>query len=272
VFPAEMPDEPSQAIVPLDADTAERLLSGRLAPDDAPPGYADVARLLQAAAAPPDQVELTGHAAALTAFRTAHRPGGDAGRPARPTGQRGAVGARRGAGGGRASGVRGRVVALALAGAVALGGVGVWTIGGAPFSRELRSPSGGPSAGGRGSGTPGSGAPGAGSRGSYLYGPGAYGSGTYGSGAGAAGSLRPAWPGAGSPGTGSVRDGRPAALPSARERATARHTGGVTSRGGPAHGKPTHPGKQAKPINPKPKPPKHKPTKSEASKPKPPKS
>ena len=258
VFPAEMPDEPSQAIVPLDADTAERLLSGRLAPDDAPPGYADVARLLQAAAAPPDQVELTGHAAALAAFRTARRPGGDGGRPARvpgrparPTGRRGGVRVQRGGAGGRASGVRGRLVALALAGAVAAGGVGVWTAGGAPFSRELRSPSGGPSAGGRGSGTPGSGALGSGSRGSDLYGPGA----------GVAGSLRPAWQGGGSPGTGSVQDGRAAALASARERATARHTGGVTSRGGRAHGKPTHPGKQAKPSQPKPKPPKQKPPK-----------
>ena len=44
VFSAEMPDEPSQAIVPLDADTAERLSSARLDPDDAPPGYAEVAR------------------------------------------------------------------------------------------------------------------------------------------------------------------------------------------------------------------------------------
>jgi hypothetical protein len=73
VFSAEMPDEPSQAIVPLDADTAERLLSARLDPDDAPPGYAEVARLLQAAAAPADQVELAGQAAAMDAFRTTHR-------------------------------------------------------------------------------------------------------------------------------------------------------------------------------------------------------
>jgi len=72
VFSAEMPDEPSQVIVPLDADTAERLLSARLDPDDAPPGYAEVARLLQAAAAPADQIELTGQAAALNAFRTTH--------------------------------------------------------------------------------------------------------------------------------------------------------------------------------------------------------
>jgi hypothetical protein len=36
VFPTEMPEDPSQPMVPLDADTAERLLSGRLDPDDAP--------------------------------------------------------------------------------------------------------------------------------------------------------------------------------------------------------------------------------------------
>ena len=72
VFSAEMPDEPFQAIVPLDADTAERLLSARLDPDDAPPGYAEVARLLQAAAAPADRIELTGQAAALDAFRRTH--------------------------------------------------------------------------------------------------------------------------------------------------------------------------------------------------------
>jgi hypothetical protein len=70
VFSAEMPDEPSSAIPPLDADTAERLLGGRLDPDDAPPGYAEVARLLGAAAAPADQAEPTGEAAAMHAYRT----------------------------------------------------------------------------------------------------------------------------------------------------------------------------------------------------------
>ena len=33
----------------LDSDTAERMLGHRVAPDDAPPGYREVARLLQAA-------------------------------------------------------------------------------------------------------------------------------------------------------------------------------------------------------------------------------
>jgi hypothetical protein len=243
VFSAEMPDEPSQAIVPLDADTAERLLSARLDPDDAPPGYAEVARLLQAAAAPADPVELTGQAAAMDAFRATHRrPAGSTGRPGGSRGRR--VAAR-----GGASGVRGRVVALALAGAVAAGAVGVWTAGGAPFFRELGSPSGGPSASGPGSATSGSG----------PYGPGGMGSGP-----GATGSLRPAWPSVRSvPGATPATNGRPPAPASTREPATARHTGGVTSPGGSTNGsKRTHPSKQ-----PKPKPPKVKPPKSTAPKP-----
>ena len=247
-----MPDEPSQAIVPLDADTAERLLSARLDPDDAPPGYAEVARLLQAAAAPADQIELTGQAAAMDAFRTTHprpapppappprpapappRPGSPAGTRGRPAGSTGRLAGRetRVAARGGASGARGRLVALALAGALAAGAVGVWTAGGAPFSRELGSPSGGPGAGGPGSATPGSG----------PYGPGPR-AGT-GSGAEATGSLRPAWPGVSSaPGATQVTNGRPPAPASTREPATARHTGGVTSPGGSTHGsKHTHPG------------------------------
>ena len=39
--------------VPLDPTTADRLLAGLVAPEDAPPGYADVARLLEAAASNP---------------------------------------------------------------------------------------------------------------------------------------------------------------------------------------------------------------------------
>jgi hypothetical protein len=44
----------------LDDDTLERLLAGRVEPDDAPPGYAEVARVLRAAAAPIDPSDL-GH-------------------------------------------------------------------------------------------------------------------------------------------------------------------------------------------------------------------
>src|SRR4051812_31816023 len=42
----------------LDEHTADRLLSGVLAPEDAPPGYGGVVMLLQAAALPPTQQEL----------------------------------------------------------------------------------------------------------------------------------------------------------------------------------------------------------------------
>ena len=45
VFPPEMPD--------TSYDPAERLLGGRLDPEDAPPGYAEVATVLRAAAGPP---------------------------------------------------------------------------------------------------------------------------------------------------------------------------------------------------------------------------
>ena len=246
VFPAEMADEPSQAIVPLDADTAERLLSGRLDPDDAPPGYAGVARLLRAAAAPADPAELTGQAAAMDAFRTAHaRPAQRPGRPA-PVGRAGGSGARRGAGPGPGRGARGRVVALALAGVVAAGGVGLWTAGGAQFALELGSPSGGPSAGGPGSGTPG---PGQG------------------------GSLRPVEPGLhATTGTAPVAGGGQPAPPTARERATARHGGGVTARGGSPHGvKPAPPGKQPRPEPPRPEPPRPEPPRPEPPRPEPPK-
>jgi len=53
----------------LDQDTAERLLSGRLEPDDAPPGYSRVAELLARAASDrPAAEEQAGKAAALAAF------------------------------------------------------------------------------------------------------------------------------------------------------------------------------------------------------------
>jgi hypothetical protein len=266
VFPAEMPDNSSKAIVPLDPDTAERLLSGRLDPDDAPPGYAEVARLLQAAATPPDPGDLTGQAAAIARFRLAHRGPG----PPSPAGRgagRGPAGATRGparAARGRARGARGRLVALALAGAVAVGGVGVWTAGGAPLPGELGSPSGGPSAGGRGSGAPGSGA----------AGPEAAGSG-----AGTAGALRPVRDGVGVvPGAASSGDGySPAGAAGgesgeAREPAAARHGGDVTSGGGSGSGTELkEPGNQGGHGAAKPRPPKPKPPKPNPPTPKPPK-
>ena len=44
--------------VPLDLNTADRLLAGTVAPEDAPPGYAGVARLLEAAWSEPTAEEL----------------------------------------------------------------------------------------------------------------------------------------------------------------------------------------------------------------------
>ena len=149
------------------------------------------------------------------------------------------------------------MVALALAGALAATAVGVWTAGGAPFPRELGSPSGGPGAGGPGSGAPGLGRSGAGGTGAGS------GSGSV-SGVGATGSLRPAWPGMGSaPSTTLLPDGRPLTPASTREPATARHTGDEMSPGRSKHESkhPTHPGKP-----PKPKPPKVQPPKAELSK------
>ncbi len=52
----------------LDEDTADRLLTGRLDPADAPPGYAGVARLLAVAAAPAAPEELAGQAAVVACF------------------------------------------------------------------------------------------------------------------------------------------------------------------------------------------------------------
>jgi hypothetical protein len=270
VFPAEMPDHAAKAIVPLDADTAERLLSGRLDPDDAPPGYAKVARLLRSAAAPPDPGELTGQAAAMAAFRLAHRGSAHPSRPGQGTGPAGRragrdiAGAARGparAARGRARGARHRLVALALAGAVAVGGVGLWTAGGAPFPGELGSPSGGPSAGGRGSGAPGSAAAGSGVAGSGVPG------------SGAAEVLRLVRDGVGVvPRAASGRDGQPPAGPAAGEPAAARHGGDVTSGGGSGSGTgPKEPGKQGGHGTAKPKPPKPKPPKANGPKPNAPK-
>jgi hypothetical protein len=45
-------------LAPLDTNTCDRLLAGAVAPEDAPPGYADVVRLLDAAATEPAAGEL----------------------------------------------------------------------------------------------------------------------------------------------------------------------------------------------------------------------
>ena len=65
----------------LDRDTADRLLAGAVEPDDAPPGYAEVARLLRAAGAPPAPAELMAEEQAVAAAArvvsptTPHSPG-----------------------------------------------------------------------------------------------------------------------------------------------------------------------------------------------------
>lgn len=58
----------------LDEDTAARLLTGRLDPADAPPGFAEVARVIAAAAAPARRDELAGEDEALTTYRAVPRP------------------------------------------------------------------------------------------------------------------------------------------------------------------------------------------------------
>src|SRR6187200_2968415 len=59
--------------VPLDLDTADRLLAGTVAPEDAPPGYANVARLLESAAAEPTADELAREAEVVTLVAAAVR-------------------------------------------------------------------------------------------------------------------------------------------------------------------------------------------------------
>jgi hypothetical protein len=73
----------------LDEATLERLLTGDLSPDQAPPGYAEVAALLAATAAPPNPEELSGQEAALAELRAVTRA-----RP-RPAGFRAAKAGRR---------------------------------------------------------------------------------------------------------------------------------------------------------------------------------
>ena len=51
--------------LPLDGNTAERILSGSVPPADAPPGYAGVARVFEVAAFPPQPAELAGEVEAV---------------------------------------------------------------------------------------------------------------------------------------------------------------------------------------------------------------
>jgi hypothetical protein len=239
VFPPEMPDNPFDPTAPfdglafdrvaLDGDTAERLLAGRLDPDDAPPGLAEVAMVLRAAAGPPCPDELAGQPAALATFRRLrHR-----------------------------ARVRSRLVTVALAGTLAIGGL--WIADGAQSPLGLLSPSGGPGTGGPGSGAP-AGAPGSGAP---ADAPGSGGPGL--GGVGSEPALRPSSSPVGS-GTEAGGGGGSPRLPSTRERAIAGHRGGGPSRGGgsAAGVRPAAPGKgqAAKP----PKPSKAEPGKAEPGK------
>lgn len=59
------------------------MLTGRMDPDDAPPGYAPVAELLAAASSPPDASELAGESSVVAAFAAAARS-----HPCAPLGRR----------------------------------------------------------------------------------------------------------------------------------------------------------------------------------------
>jgi len=76
-LPYEMP------IGTIDEDTTDRLLAGRIHPDDAPPGYAGVARILQAAGSLPRSEHLSREAELVAAAREVMSlrspPGGGAG-------------------------------------------------------------------------------------------------------------------------------------------------------------------------------------------------
>lgn len=55
----------------IDDETVERLLTGALAPDDAPPAYSSVARLFEIAAGPPTDTELAAEESVLAAAMAA---------------------------------------------------------------------------------------------------------------------------------------------------------------------------------------------------------
>jgi hypothetical protein len=117
--PAEMrrrPADPHDDPLALDGETAERLLTGRLSPAQAPPGYAEVAALLAAAAAPPAPEELTGEAAALAELRAVTRARVAGSRRATRPARRRRVG----------------LVAIVAAGALATGGVAAAATGHLP--------------------------------------------------------------------------------------------------------------------------------------------
>jgi hypothetical protein len=119
--PADMrrpPASPDADPLALDDETVERLLTGELSPAQAPPGYAEVAALLAATAAPPTPDELAGQAAALVELRAATRP------------RRAVVGFRRAARPPRRR--RAGLAAVALVGALVTGGAAAAASGNLP--------------------------------------------------------------------------------------------------------------------------------------------
>jgi hypothetical protein len=111
------PASPDADPLALDDETVERLLTGELSPAQAPPGYAEVAALLAATAAPPTPDELAGQAAALAELRAATRS------------RRAVVGSRRAAAPRRR---RVGLVAAALVGALVTGGAAAAATGNLP--------------------------------------------------------------------------------------------------------------------------------------------
>lgn len=112
------PANPDADTLALDDETLERLLTGELSPAQAPPGYAEVAALLAATTAPPSPEELSGQAAALAELRATTRP------------RRAVVGLRRAARPPRRRRVG--LLAAALVGALAMGGVAAAATGHVP--------------------------------------------------------------------------------------------------------------------------------------------
>jgi len=113
-----LPLDPDTDPLALEDETVERLLAGELSPDQAPPGYAEVAELLAAATAAPTHGELAGQAAALAELRAvtrARRAPAQLRRAARPP-------RRRWAG----------LAAVALVGALVTGGAAVAATGQLP--------------------------------------------------------------------------------------------------------------------------------------------
>jgi hypothetical protein len=66
---------PDRDPLALDQGTADRLLAGTLDPADAPPAYAEVARVLATVAGPPQPGELAGEAEAVARFAAAAAAG-----------------------------------------------------------------------------------------------------------------------------------------------------------------------------------------------------